>query len=233
MIPFQNPTIYFGILRIDEPISTLTDFILCAVCFFAFIKTKSLGIYKAINLYRWFFLLTGISTLVAAIIGHAFLYYFGTDAKIYGWLFGIAAISFAQFAAMYNTRELIGESAFKKLVFLNSTEIIIAFIATFMTWSFVIVEIHTAYGLLLNVTILEYINYKKTKSVLSIKLIYGIGIAVIAVLCHIFKLAYSVWFNHIDLSHVFMALSMYMIYKGICRYDTELHAPSKKIEVLV
>jgi hypothetical protein len=233
MIPFQNPTIYLGYLRIDEPVSTLTDFILCAVCFFAFIKTKSLSSYKAVNLYRWFFLLTGISTLVAAVIGHAFLYYFGIDAKIYGWLFGITAISFAQFAAMYNTRELIGESYFKRLVLINSLEVIAAFIATFITWSFVIVEIHTAYGLLLNVTILEYINYKKTKSLLSIKLIYGVGIAVIAVLCHIFKLAYSVWFNHIDLSHVFMALSIYMIYKGICLYDTEVHPKVKKAEVLL
>jgi hypothetical protein len=121
---------------------------------------------------------------------------------------------------MYNTRELIGESIFKKLVLINSLEVSVAVIAVFMSWSFVVVEVHTAYGLLLNVTILEYINYKKTGSALSIKLIYGIGIAMVAVLCHIFQFAYSVWFNHIDLSHVFMALSMYVIYKGISLYET-------------
>ncbi len=162
---------------------------------------------------------TGLSTLVAALIGHAFLYYFGTNAKMYGWLFGIAGTSFAQFAAMYNTRGLIGESVFKKLILFNSLEVMAATAMVFITWSFVVVEVHTAYGLLLNVVVLEFINYKKTESLLSIKVIYGIGLAVVAVLCHIFQLACSVWFNHIDLSHVFMALSMYVIYKGISLYE--------------
>ncbi len=215
MTPFQNPTVNFGALRVDEPITTITDFLLCAVCFFAFFKTKSVSNNKAINLYRWFFLLTGISTMLAAILGHAFLYYFGMDAKMYGWLFGILSISFAQFAAMYHTRNVIGETVFKRLVILNTIEVLIAFVVVFMAWSFVVVEIHSAYGLLLNVTVLEYINYKKTKSQLSINLIYGVGIAVLAVLCHVFKIAMSVWFNHMDLSHVFMTLSMYVMYKGV------------------
>jgi hypothetical protein len=219
MIPFQNPTIYLGALRIDEPVSAITDIIICLVCFYGFYKTKALSAYKPVSLYRWFFLFTGLSTLVAALIGHAFLYYFGTNAKMYGWLFGIAGTSFAQFAAMYNTRGLIGESVFKKLIIFNSIEVMAATAMVFITWSFVVVEVHTAYGLLLNVVVLEFINYKKTESLLSIKVIYGIGLAVVAVLCHIFKLAYSVWFNHIDLSHVFMALSMYVIYKGISLYE--------------
>jgi uncharacterized protein DUF6962 len=219
MIPYQNPTIYLGTLRIDEPVSAVTDIIMCSVCFYAFYKTKALEAYKPVSLYRWFFLFTGLSTLVAAIIGHAFLYYFGANAKIYGWLFGIAGTTFAQFAAMYNTRKLIGEPVFKRLILINGIEVIAAFILVFITWSFVVVEVHTAYGLLLNVVVLESINYKKTESVLSIKVIYGIGIAVVAVLCHIFQFACSVWFNHIDLSHVFMALSMYVIYKGISLYE--------------
>jgi hypothetical protein len=225
MTPFQNPTVYFGNLRVDEPITTLTDFILCAVCFFAFFKTKSVSNNKAINLYRCFFLLTGISTLLAAILGHAFLYYFGVDAKIYGWLFGILSISFAQFAAIYHTRDVIGETVFKRLVFLNNVEVLIAFLFVFIAWSFVVVEIHSAYGLLLNVTVLEYINYKKTKSQLSINLIYGVGIAVLAVLCHVFKIASSVWFNHMDLSHVFMTLSMYIMYKGVKKNALPISQP--------
>lgn len=219
MIPFQNPTIYLGTLRIDEPVSAITDIIICLVCFYGFYKTKALSTYKPVSLYRWFFLFTGLSTLVAAIMGHAFLYYFGANAKMYGWLFGIAGTSFAQFAAMYNTRQLIGESIFKKLILINTIEVMIATTLVFVTWSFVVVEVHTAYGLLLNVVVLEFFNYKKTDSPLSIKVIYGISIAVVAVFCHIFKFAYSNWFNHIDLSHIFMALSIYVIYKGISLYE--------------
>ena len=219
MIPFQNPTIYVGSVRIDEPVSAFTDIIMCLVCFFAFYKTKTLSNHKAVALYRWFFLFTGLSTLVAALIGHAFLYHFGTNAKIYGWLFGILGVSFAQFAALYHTRQTIGETVFKSLILINSIEVIVVFIAIFIAWSFVVVEVHSALGLLLNVTTLEYFNYKRTKSLSSIKLVYGMGIAVVAILCHVFQFACSVWFNHIDLSHLFMALSMYTLYRGVSLFE--------------
>lgn len=215
MIPFQNPTIYIGGLRIDEPITTLTDFLFAGVCFYAFFKTAAFSANKGVNLYRWFFLLTGVSTLIAALIGHAFLYYFGWEAKIYGWITGIISVSFAQFAVLYHTRKSIGETVFKTLFAIGIVEIIAAFVMTFVIYSFVAVEIHTAYVLVANVTVLEYIHYKKTGSLLSKYLMYGVGMAVMAVMCHVFKLAISVWFNHLDLSHIFMSASMYVMYRGV------------------
>ncbi len=218
MTPFQNPTIYIGDLRIDEPITTLTDLIFIGVCFFAFFKTKHVANNTGANLYRWFFLLTGASTLVAALIGHAFLYYFGAEAKIYGWAFGIFSIAASQLAAINHSRLSIGEKAYKILLIGSVTETLTAFVLTFVFWTFIVVEIHTAFSLAIVVTILEFINYKKTNSKLSLNMIYGVGIAIIAVMCHIFKIAYSVWFNHIDLSHIFMTLSIYVMYKGVAKF---------------
>jgi hypothetical protein len=220
MTPFQNPTIYIGELRIDEPITTLTDVVFCIVCFFAFFKTKYLAQNKAIYFYRWFFLLTGVSTLVAAIIGHAFLYYFGKDAKIYGWVLGIFGVSFAQFAALFHTRQSINRTFFNLLMIVCSLEIVLSFVLVFMVWSFVIIELHTAFSLVMIVTILEYIHYKKTTSQLSLYMMYGVGVAILAVLCHLLKIAFSIWFNHIDLSHLFMALSMYLMYKAIKKFNS-------------
>lgn len=225
MTPFQNPTIYIGDLRIDEPITTLTDLLFIGVCFYAFFKTKHVATNVGPNLYRWFFLLTGASTLVAALIGHAFLYHFGVEAKIYGWVTGIFGTCIAQFAALYHTRKTIGEKVFKPLLILCYIEVITSVILTFVVWSFVVVEVHSAFVLLLMVTVLEYLHYKKTKSALSLNMIYGVGFAIVAVLCHVFKLAVSVWFNHADLSHIFMALSMYMMYRGVASFkpETENH----------
>ena len=220
MTPFQNPTIYIGGLRVDEPVTTLTDVLFCAVCFFAFFNTRPHDKHKAIYLYRWFFLLTGISTFVAAIIGHAFLYYFGKDAKIYGWVLGIFSVSFAQFAALYHTRQSINRPFFNLLIIACSLEIVLTCILIFVVWSFVVIELHTAFSLVIIVTILEYIHYKKTNSQLSLYMMYGVGVAIIAVLCHILKIAFSIWFNHIDLSHLFMALSMYLMYKAIKKFDS-------------
>lgn len=219
MIPYQNPTIYLGNLRIDEPITALTDILFSVMCVYAFLKTKSLSSYKAANLYRWFFLLTGFSTLTAALTGHAFLYYFGAEAKIYGWLFGVVSLMFAPFAAIYHTKNHMKESLFKPLLIIVVIEVIIAFILTIMIHSFVVVEIHMAFGLLLIVSVLEYMNYKDSKSVLSKNMIIGVGICVIAVMCHVLKLAISKWFNHIDLSHVFMIISVYVMYKGVSLFQ--------------
>lgn len=215
MVPYQNPTIYFGNIRIDEPITVLTDLLVVGVCFFGFFNTRSENQSTAIKLYRWFLFTTGISTLVSAVVGHAFLYVFDFNAKIFGWITGIACIVFGQFAALYHTRKLIGEKTFKVLCWVNTIETIIAFILLFVVFKFVIVEVHSAIGLLLVVMILEAKYYKQTQSVLSKNMMLGISIAVLAIICHVFKLAISVWFNHMDLSHIIIAVSVYIMYKGI------------------
>ena len=46
-------------------------------------------------------------------------------------------------------------------------------------------------------------------------LIIGIGITVLAVVSHVAKLAISNWFNHMDLGHVLMAISLYVMYRGL------------------
>jgi hypothetical protein len=222
MTPFQNPSIYIGSLRIDEPITVLTDIIFCFVCFYAYTKTITFSSYIATKLYSYFFLTTGISTLVAAIIGHAFLYYFGKDAKIYGWTLGIFSISFAQFAALYNTKSILQIKLFKTIFFILCLEIIIALISTFYFWSFIVVIIHTTFSLLIVATSLEYLKYKNEKSELSKYIIIGVGVLVIASICHMLKLGFGKWFNHLDVSHVFMTLGIYSMYHGVKKYNKQL-----------
>ena len=215
MTPFQNPTIYIGSLRVDEPITVLTDLIFCVVCFYAFYKTYFITKIKAIKLYSLFFLTTGISTLIAALIGHAFLYRFGVDAKIYGWVLGIFSIAFSQFAALYHTKSILGEKLFKALLIAFFIEVLLGVIFTFYFWTFIVVIIHTTFAFLLVVTTLESIKYKKTKSVLSKYVIIGVGFMITAALCHLLKLGFGIWFNHLDVSHVFMILSVTSMYIGV------------------
>ena len=109
MIPFQNPDIYIGSLRVQEPVTVCTDLLVVCISVFAFIKTKSENQTRAITLYRWFFLTTGISTLISAIIGHAFFYCWDFNAKIIGWITSIISIGFAQFAALYHNQKIVAE----------------------------------------------------------------------------------------------------------------------------
>lgn len=222
MIHLQNPSIDFFGLQIDEPVSTITDLIVAAVGIMGFFKTSSKQNEKHISYYRYFFLFTGVSTLFAAILGHAFNYRFGFEAKIPGWILGILGVGFAQLAVLYNTRDIIGNRFFKPLLIINYVEVISVLILIVVLRSFVLVEIHSAFGLLFMVTVLEIINYRKTKSPLSKNMVWGVVLAVTAVICHISKLAFSEWFNHLDISHLFMALSLYVMYKGVCMEQEQI-----------
>lgn len=224
MTPFQNPTIYLGNLRIDEPITAFTNLIFVALCLFAFLNTKEQRHFIGPNLYRWFFLAIGLSALIAAFIGHAFLYHFGFGAKIYGWEANVIGVAFAQTAAIYHSKHSIKESVFKILLIVNYIQIGCAMILTYTVFSFIVVEVHSAISLLFIVCVLEGIHYKKTKSVLSKYMLIGVGVTVLAVIVHVFKIAASVWFNHLDLSHIIMCGSILCFYRGV-----KLNTNSKSI----
>jgi uncharacterized membrane protein len=215
MVPFQNPSIELFGVRVDEPVTSGTDIIVALIGIFAYFKTKGNSL-RHVNYYRYFFLFIALSTFCAAFIGHAFNYRFGgIAAKVPGWILGIIGIGFSQFAVLYHTRSWLTSSAFKGLAILNSIEILLVTILIFIIPTFVIVEIHSAFGLVIMVCVLEGINYSKTKSILSRNMLIGVGLAVLAVASHIAKLAPSVWFNHLDVSHVFMMIGLYVMYKGV------------------
>ncbi len=217
MIPFQNPDIFIGSIRVQEPITVATDCLVVLACLFVFFKTNNNSNNKSFLLYRYFFLVTALSTLVSAIVGHAFFYCFAFNVKIFGWILGIASITCAQFAALYHTKSRLQLNTFKYLFWFNIIETLIAYILLFLCYSFLVVEIYSAIGLLFIVVPLETIYFKKTQSPLSKYMLIGIGTAVLAILCHILKIAYSVWFNHMDLAHIIMAISVLLMGKGLKR----------------
>jgi uncharacterized membrane protein len=215
MVPFQNPSIELFGVRVDEPVTSGTDIIVGLIGIFAYLKTKGKN-ERHVRYYSYFFLFMALSTFCAALIGHAFNYRFGgVSAKVPGWILGIIGIGLSQFAALFHTRSLLGDSTFRILFILNALEILAVTILIFIIPTFVIVEIHSGFGLVIMVCILEGINYSKTKSILSRNMLIGVGFAVLAVATHIARLAPSVWFNHLDVSHVFMALGLYTMYKGV------------------
>jgi hypothetical protein len=223
MIPFQNPSIELLGIRIDEPVTSGTDVIVAAIGIMAYFKTRGSNA-RHVNCYRYFFLFMALSTLCAALIGHAFNYKFGgVDAKIPGWILGIVGIGFAQFAVLYNAKGILGEKVFRNLAILNVLELITIVVFVFIKKSFVVVEIHSGFGLAVMVLIFEAISYSKTKSRLSRNMLIGVGFAALAVASHIAKLAPSVWFNHLDVSHVFMAIGLYIMYRGV-HYETKKSA---------
>jgi hypothetical protein len=213
--PLQNPSIELFGLRIDEPVTTITDMIVALIGIWGYFKIAKQKNLKHVSVYALFFLGTGISTMIAGLLGHAFLYRFGYEIKMVGWVLGILGTCFAQFAAVYHTKETIGEKAFKLLLTICYLEVIVSMTILILKPSFLVVICHTAFGLLLMVTVLESINYAKTRSKLSLMMICGVGLAVAAIIVHTCKIAISKWFNHLDISHVFLGLSLYIMIRGV------------------
>lgn len=215
MNPWQNPSIELFGLRVDEPVTVITDVLVAAMGFIAYLNTASVTNNRSFTLYRYFFLFTAISTFVAAFVGHAFAYYIGFEYRMIGWVFGIIGVAFAQFAALYHTKESIGQKIFSVVKIISIVEIPVIAVILATKRTFTVVEIQAAFGLVIVVTVLESIHYSKTKSVFSLNMMFGIGLTVAAVVCHVGKLAISKWFNHMDLGHILMFLSLYVMYKGL------------------
>jgi len=66
---FIQPSIEILNLRIDEPVTTLTDILLAGICFYAFFQTGKLeksGSSK--SYFRLYFLILGLGALVAVLV---------------------------------------------------------------------------------------------------------------------------------------------------------------------
>ncbi|NBC82627.1 MAG: hypothetical protein GVY19_04515 [Bacteroidetes bacterium] len=238
---YAQPDIYLGSLRFQEPVTTITDLFISAVCFYAFyMLTKHRPKDKLRNYLRFYFLSMGMATTIGGLIGHGFLYVFdakwelasgfvsvvtnivGPDMvnvaanpwKLPGWLVSMFSIALIERAAIEYAKPLIKPNVAKTLPWINITELVIFIIITFSTLNFFFVEVHSAYGLLLVVTSLNLFVYVKTKNRPSKFMLIAVGFAAMAALVYMNEWGISKWFNHYDISHCFMTIAAAIFYKA-------------------
>lgn len=215
---------FIGELRIDEPITTITDLLVTVVCFYAYFKLKNLNRTDLSNkLLGYYFLGMGISTLIGGIAGHAFYYALNFYWKLPGWLFSMVSITMIERVVILQCSQFLSETWTKFLARLNLLELLIfmglAFGALQMhpedpSIAFKYVEIHSAYGLLGVVFSLSWLLYAKTKNKGAKIFLYAVGLCAIAAVIFIKELGIHRNFNHADLAHCFMAVAAYLFYKG-------------------
>ncbi|MBU8893911.1 MAG: hypothetical protein KOO66_14110 [Bacteroidales bacterium] len=238
---YKQPSIFpFG-LRIDEPVTTITDLMVSFVCFYAFCKLNNEKVENKVHLYlRYYFLSMGIATAVGGIIGHGFLYLFDTQwelhmgfiniiSKVFGedllkevanpwklpaWLTSMFSIVLVERASIEYARPLIHRKVGSFFAWLNIIELLTFITITFLTLNFFFVEVHSAYGLLLVVTSFNLIVYLKTRKKGSKLFLIAVGFSAIGALFFMNKWGICPWFNHFDISHVFMTFSAIYFYFG-------------------
>ncbi|NBP69638.1 MAG: hypothetical protein EBU52_12920 [Cytophagia bacterium] len=219
-----QPSVYWLGLRIDEPVTTLTDLLVSAVCFYAWYKLGKLAAgSKSLLYFRYYFLLMAVATLLGGLVGHAFLYALSFSWKLPGWIVSMFSVALIERSAIDYAKTYVPEKVGKFFLRLNVIELLVIMSITLYTLNFKWVEFHSGYGLLAIVFPFHAYVYYKTKDKGSRTIIFAVAIASIAALIFMNKIALHTWFNHLDISHTLMAIAAYIFYKGALKLYSTKH----------
>jgi hypothetical protein len=207
---FEKTAIEVGDLIIQEPVTALTDLFVSIVCLYAFNNLR--GHSKSLTFLKFYFLTMAIATAYGGIIGHAFLDYLSFGWKVPGWLVSMVSVGLIERAAIYHAQPLLSKRTGNLFIVLNTVELVSLITIVLITVNFLFVEAHAAYGLLLVVFLFEVFIFSKTKAQSSRIMMLAVGVSAIAALVHLTGFTIHKWFNHLDLSHVLMAVAAYVFY---------------------
>lgn len=220
---FEKTSIDLFGVRLDEPVTTITDLFVSAVCFYACYKIHHNGRQeKLFTLMKFYFLSMGVATTIGGIIGHGFFYLFSFGWKLPGWLTSMFSIALLERASIeYAKPQIDNPKLFSFFAWLNIVELTTFVIITFSTLNFFFVEVHSAYGLLIVVTGFQGFIYYKTKSSASKNALIGVSFAALSALIFMNEWGIHKWMNHFDISHIFMTVAAWFFYLSAKKMDDE------------
>lgn len=217
-----QPSIYLLGVRVDEPVTTLTDLLVSAVCFYAFYKLKKAQRPGRTQLYfRYYFLLMSVATFFGGLIGHGFLYALSFPWKLPGWIVSMLSVALIERSSIERAKPLVDPRVGKFFLVLNIIELLTVMTVTMTTLNFKWVEFHSGYGLLAIVLPFHAYTWYKTRDEGSKIIIIAVLIASCAALVFMNKISIHTWFNYLDISHVMMAVGAYVFYRGALKLQSQ------------
>ncbi len=218
--PSGQPSIELFGITIMEPMVTFTDLWITTVCVYAFIKLVKLNKPGRIQQYmRWYFLIMGLATFLGGLLGHAFQYAIGLEWKLPGWLISMLAVMAVERASIIHAQPLINKTFGKALGVANVIELLAFAFITFYTLNFFFIQVHSAYGLALIVLPLHFLVFWRTRNTGSRVFVLTVLFSTLAAFFYTSGIGLGKWFNHLDLAHTVMAISMYFLYIGTVQLE--------------
>ncbi len=213
----------FG-FTIMEPMTAMTDLLVSAVCLYAFREIKKANNkLPSVQLLKYYFLTLAISTAYGGIVGHALQHQLSFAWKVPGWLLSMFSVALIERAAIFHAQPILRSGLGRFFAFANIIELITLIVIVLATLNFFFVEVHAAYGLLVTVSSFELFIYLRTRNEGSRIILIAVAVSALAATVHLTKFSLHVWFNHLDLSHVLMAISAYLFYLGAMRIKETQH----------
>ncbi|MCD4711600.1 MAG: hypothetical protein K8R52_12205 [Bacteroidales bacterium] len=210
-----QPSIEILNVRIDEPITTFTDLLLAAICFYAFFRIRRLEYMGKVKWYfKYYFLTLGLGAMFGGIFGHAFQYRLSEEWKLVSWVLTLGSVALMAHALLEVAKPLVKPGITRIISRINVLIFAVALFYTMWTMAFSPVQYYTIFGMVVVVGSLSYFIYQKTGNKGVLVLMGAVGVGFLSVVIFSFQWGLSPWFNHNDISHVILSLSAFSLYKG-------------------
>ena len=211
----QQPSIYpFG-FQITEPVIALTDLLIALVAFYCWRQWKKLKKQGSFyNLMNYYFILISISTFMGGVFAHALLHYYGQIQKVPGWQVGMLAVFCLELASIEQAKSHLSATLLSVFKTLAIAKLLVAMFLSISTQSFTYVGLHLAIGLFVVMLIPHLVVYRVSKDEGNKYFLMGIGFFVVVAIVFAKKISPHPFFTEQDVSHVLIAISVYLFYKG-------------------
>lgn len=208
-----DTTIFIGDIAIHEPVTVLTDYIITIIAFIYYWKLHSTN--EVVKNWRLFFLFISLSTLFGG-TSHAFYaVHEGFNYKSIWLTMQILngfAVFFAQKATLLSVLKNSNHKNYWRLSYV--IQLLLYFILLMIIQKYIITIIDNAIGLIpimiLHFTAKEKEEYQKWIG-------YGITISFITAIVHGLKFSLHDYFNYNDIAHVFIMISLTVMFLGVKR----------------
>ena len=210
-----QPSIELFGLVIHEPVTALTDVMVAVICFIAYLKLNKLSTRSNIQLlFKYYFLTMSLATFLGGVLGHALLEYVPFEFKLPGWVVSMLSVALLERAVIQYARNWTKPNIGAFFAKLNIIELLTFLILSLATLNFQFVLVHAAYGMAIVVAGFAGFVYIKEKSIGSKQILQAVLVSAIGAAFFVFQIGIDKWFNHVDISHVFMMIATVLYYKG-------------------
>ncbi len=205
-----DTSISIGAVRIHEPVTVLTDIIIAVLAIYFYNQLKR-NAGTATAHWSRFFLFLGLATFTGSFSHALFEIHEGWHYKFF-WLSmqiinGIG-IYFAQQATLCSVLEHSTHKSFWKWSYVIQFVLFIA--ALLLIQKYIVSVLENAIGLI-PILILHYKNKANYAKIIA----NGISISFLTAIVNLTKLSFNAYFNYNDIAHVFIMMSIFVMYKGI------------------
>lgn len=211
----EQPSIYLGSLLVEQPVTTLTNIVVAGYCFYVFARLRPFkSAHSSYSLWRSYFMLMGWSTLLGGIITHGFMYAFEDVWKLPGWYFSMMASSILAYLVLRFNKNIIATRLWNIMLVVLVLESMAVAYLTAWDIKFLYVAIHSGFAMLIYVLGISIYAYRTgVKRSLHLQLMLSVLVTGLASVFFAAEWGVSKWFNHVDMSHIFIYLGIYFLYR--------------------